>query len=65
MAIFKHFAKVIYSRATLLKIADFVDKIEIKIRHTTEIFPPLLTDGKERDPGFGVVAKSLAPTSME
>ena len=48
------------------KMADFVDEIEInKIRNTTEIFPPLLTEGKESSPGYGVVAKSLAPTSME
>ena len=66
MAIFKHFARVIYSKATLSKIADFVDEIEInKIRNTTESFPALLTDRKERGPGYGVVAKSLAPTSLE
>ena len=47
-------------------MTDFVDEIEInKIRNTTEIFPPLLTEGKERGPGYGAVAKSLAPTSME
>ena len=40
MAIFKHFAKAIYSEAKLSKIADFVDKIEIdKIRNTAKIFP--------------------------
>ena len=66
MAIFKHFERVIYSKATLSKIADFVDEVEInKIRNTTEIFPPLLTEGKESGPGYGVVAKSLAPTSLE
>ena len=60
MAIFKHFSKLIYSRATLSKMADFVDEIEInKIINTTEIFPPLLTEGKERGSGYGVVAKSL------
>jgi len=28
-------------------------------------FPPLSLEGKERDPGYEVEAKSLAPTSME
>ena len=40
MAIFKHFAKAIYSEAKLSKRADFVGEIEIdKIRNTAEIFP--------------------------
>ena len=41
MAIFKHFAKAIYSKAAKLsKMTDFVDEIEIdKIRNTAEIFP--------------------------
>ena len=40
MAIFKHFAKAIYSEANLPKITDFVDELEIdKIRSTAEIFP--------------------------
>ena len=35
-----HFAKAIYSKANLSKMADFVDEIEIdKIRNTAEIFP--------------------------
>ena len=39
MAVFKHFAKAIYSEAKLSKMADFVDKIEIdKIKNTAEIF---------------------------
>ena len=40
MAIFKHFAKAIYSKAELSKMPDCVDEIEIdKIRNTAEIFP--------------------------
>ena len=39
-------------------MADFVDEIEInKIRNTAEIFPPLLTEVKERGSEYGVVAK--------
>ena len=40
MAIFKHFAKAIYSKAELSKMPDCGDEIEIdKIRNTAEIFP--------------------------
>ena len=40
MAIFKHFAKAIYTKAKLSKMTIFVDEIEIdKIRNTAEIFP--------------------------
>ena len=40
MAIFRHFAKAIYSKAKLSKMADFGDETGIdKIRNTAEMFP--------------------------
>ena len=40
MTIFKYFAKALYNKTKLSKIADFMDEIEIdKITSTAEIFP--------------------------